>query len=266
MADLLGCLRGGSVSATVFVVLGLAACGGPTTVESPTPTMSTAASTTTLSTSAPTTTLQADYASVAAAWERKAVEFRGRIGELVDVECPFGGQIRSTWGSNVYTDDSSICTAAVHVGLITVDQGGEVTIEILDGQEEYYGSDFNGVTSADFGPWPGSFSFPAAAQLDVAPAIGWDRAAAFYRGRDSTEFTVVCEPNGVASSIWGTGTYTADSSICTAAVHADLITVESGGRVTFGLVDGQDSYEGTEANGVTSLPYGSYDASFVFIP
>lgn len=50
------------------------------------------------------------------------------------------------------------------------------------------------------------------------------------------------------------------------AVHADLTTVESGGTVTFGLVDGQDNYEGTEANGVTSLPYGSYDASFVFIP
>ena len=266
MADRLGRLRGGALSAALFLVLGLAACEGPTTVESPTSTTSTPASTTTSSPSVPTTTSQADDASVAAAWDRTAVEFRGRMGELVDVECPLGGQIRLAWGSNVYTDDSSICTAAVHVGLITVDQGGQVTIEILDGQEEYFGSDFNGVTSTDYGPWAGSFSFPAAAQLGVAPAIGWDRAAVFYRGRDSTEFTVVCEPNGEESRIWGTGTYTADSSICTAAVHAGLITVESGGRVTLELVDGQDNYEGTEANGVTSLQYGSYDASFVFIP
>jgi hypothetical protein len=40
--------------------------------------------------------------------------------------------------------------------------------------------------------------------------------------------------------------------------HAD------GGAVTLSIVAGQDDYEGTEANGVTSQSYGAYDTSFSF--
>ena len=59
----------------------------------------------------------------------------------------------------MYTEDSSICTAAVHAGLITVEDGGEVTFELVDGQDAYEGSASNGITSNDFGPYGGSFRF-----------------------------------------------------------------------------------------------------------
>ena len=64
------------------------------------------------------------------------------------------------WGTDVYTDDSSVCSAAVHAGLITVEDGGKVVIEIAPAEEEYKGSDANGVESSDYGPWGGSFTFP----------------------------------------------------------------------------------------------------------
>lgn len=52
------------------------------------------------------------------------------------------------YGTDVYTDDSGICAAAVHAGKITFESGGTVTIETVAGQQEYKGSTRNGVTSA----------------------------------------------------------------------------------------------------------------------
>ena len=47
----------------------------------------------------------------------------------------------------------------MHAGLITVDDGGEVTFRLLPGQDSYSGSTANGVTSQDYGSWGDSFEF-----------------------------------------------------------------------------------------------------------
>lgn len=68
----------------------------------------------------------------------------------------------SVWGTARYTDDSSVCRAAMHVGAIGP-RGGLVKIFVLnDGMNEYAGSERNGVQSLDYGAWPNSFTvFPA---------------------------------------------------------------------------------------------------------
>jgi hypothetical protein len=58
---------------------------------------------------------------------------------------------------DVYTDDSSVCTAGVHAGVITFKDGGPVTIEILAGQATYEGTERNGATTSAYGEWAGSF-------------------------------------------------------------------------------------------------------------
>ena len=63
------------------------------------------------------------------------------------------------WGSEVYTDDSSICTAAVHQGLITFADGGSVTIEILPGLSGYQSAIANGIETRQYGSYHGSFRF-----------------------------------------------------------------------------------------------------------
>lgn len=80
-------------------------------------------------------------------------------GEEFEYTCSPGGNVGSIWGTDVYTDDSSVCTAAVHAGLITIQSGGAVTIEIRPGEDSYDGSEQNGVTSNDYGAWGGSFIF-----------------------------------------------------------------------------------------------------------
>lgn len=89
-------------------------------------------------------------------WSTRAEKWRGQNGQQVKVVCPAGGSISSRlWGTDTYTDDSSICTAAVHAGLITTARGGTVTIEIKSGTREYQASTRNGVTSKDYGSFSG---------------------------------------------------------------------------------------------------------------
>lgn len=91
-------------------------------------------------------------------WSDDATQFRGRDGERVGVFCPPGGTASAVWGSGTYTDDSSICTAAVHAGLATFDEGGAFTLDVMPGRRRYRGSSAHGVTTLDFAAFPGSFA------------------------------------------------------------------------------------------------------------
>lgn len=95
------------------------------------------------------------------------LDLRGMNGERYEFLCPPGKpQPSRVVGDGIYTDDSSICTAAVHAGVIYPKEGGSVAIEIRRGQEKYAGADRNYVQSNSYaGPWSGSFVVitPAAA-------------------------------------------------------------------------------------------------------
>jgi len=247
------------------VPLVLTGCGGSkkkaatTTTAAPTTTQPKATTTTTPPKTEPTGSVDQSATPV---WQRNATSYRGQNGATFKIDCTPNGEASSVWGTNLYTDDSSICTAAVQVGLITFKDGGTVTYKIEPGADVYTASDHNGVQSKDYPQWGGSFSFPDAKQIEVA-GIPWDRTGGFYK--ETGTITVTCSPNGQAASIWGTGTYTDDSSICTAAVHSGLITLKDGGQVRFKLAGGQSSYKGTTAHGITSQSYGAWGGSFVFV-
>ena len=86
-----------------------------------------------------------------------AFSYRGMNGLKLRVDCPARpGGGGSLWGTDVYTDDSSMCEAGVHAGRIN-SAGGPVIIEIRRGFPSYAGSTRNGTTSSDYGSWEGSF-------------------------------------------------------------------------------------------------------------
>jgi hypothetical protein len=91
-------------------------------------------------------------------------------GRPISVVCPPGGESANVWGTDIYTDDSSICVAAVHAGLITFATGGRVAIEGAAGQQSYAASDRNGVRSRDYGSMPNSFRFSGAGATAMATA------------------------------------------------------------------------------------------------
>ncbi len=61
------------------------------------------------------------------------------------------------WGTNVYTLDSSLAMAAVHSGALAPGETGVVSVTIMGPQNRFVGSQNNGIVSADWGQYPGSF-------------------------------------------------------------------------------------------------------------
>jgi hypothetical protein len=201
-------------------------------------------------------------------WTAKGDSFRGRNGERFVYTCPKYGVAGSLWGTDVYTDDSSVCTAGVHAGVISLAGGGTVTIEIRPGEAAYTSTNRNRITSSSYPSWSGSFVVVGA--TPDYPGVGtggngWTANAAAFRNFVGAQFEYDCPPNGARGGVWGTNIYTDDSSVCTAAVHGGLITLAKGGKVKIEMRDGLASYRGSTRNGIKSSAYPAWPASFIVV-
>jgi len=63
----------------------------------------------------------------------------------------------SLWGTEMYTLDSSLAAAAVHMGVLKVGQTGNVRVMILGPSVGFVGSTRNGLTSSNYANYPGAF-------------------------------------------------------------------------------------------------------------
>jgi hypothetical protein len=84
-------------------------------------------------------------------------DYASRIGESVYFDVT--GQVGySIWGSEVYTADSHLATAAVHAGVLKIGQRGIVKVTIIKSPETHRGSTANGVASANWGSYTASYT------------------------------------------------------------------------------------------------------------
>ena len=202
-------------------------------------------------------------------WQANASSLNGTDGKTFTLACSPGGTAHSVWGSDIYTSDSSICTAAVHSGLITYQQGGTVTIELRPGRTIYGCSERNGVTTSPFGSYQHSFVFKTpnteavVREAEDQTPVLWNTSASMVSFETGKTYKFKCPSNGKEGTVWGSDVYTIDSSICNAAVHAGKLTMESGGSVTIELRPGESSYKGSTRNGIKTNDYGAYGHSFV---
>ncbi|MDQ6786701.1 MAG: LCCL domain-containing protein [Acidobacteriota bacterium] len=97
---------------------------------------------------------------------------------------------------------------------------------------------------------------------DITP-ISWDTTANGFKSDGGQIYKFRCPAHGVENIIWGSDIYTLDSSICTAAVHAGIFSLDSGGVVTVEFRPGRLTYGSTVRNGITSKTYGEYPKSYV---
>src|SRR5579863_4666974 len=72
-------------------------------------------------------------------WGSDASALAGFSGERFTFTCPSYGSAESVWGTDVYTLDSSVCTAAVLEGRLTLAGGGSVTVEIGPARSSFTG-------------------------------------------------------------------------------------------------------------------------------
>ncbi|MCF7733582.1 MAG: FG-GAP-like repeat-containing protein, partial [Akkermansiaceae bacterium] len=69
-----------------------------------------------------------------------------------------GSSSGNIWGTDIYTDDSSLAKAAVHAGVLQPGETGTVRVTVLAGAPSYTASTRNGVTSSSHGGYAGSYS------------------------------------------------------------------------------------------------------------
>lgn len=217
-------------------------------------------------------------------WDTSAADFKGEKGQTYTFRCPAEGTAQSIYGSDIYTDDSSICTAAVHTGLISLERGGVVSIEIRPGRATYGSTIRHGIKSVNFGQYGRSFVIlnsetsrndlvkdrhsNAAPDSDnddsseITP-IDWNTSAGGFTGEAGQTYKFRCPSEGTAQAIYGNDVYTDDSSICMAAVHVGLFSLGSGGIVTVEIRPGRSTYGSTIRHGIKSVNFGQYGRSFV---
>lgn len=256
-------------SCSLFV---LVACGGGAAPpSSPAPAASSAAAPTastppsapaSASTSAATAEPPNDVAHPQPAeCKLKARDVPGKEGATRFMLCPAGCAKNggTVWGSDIYTDDSAVCPAAIHAGAIP-DAGGKVLVTFTPGGAFYVGTARNGVTTSDWGKWGRSFyaqaiddsgkaTSKAPTPLDATkPAIGCNTNADRLKEIGATR--AVCPADCKGGSLYGSGPYTSDSSVCAAARHAGVL--KDGGEVGVTIVPSTKGFKGSTKNGVTS--------------
>jgi hypothetical protein len=88
-------------------------------------------------------------------------EYGNRIGETFYFDI-VGVTGYSVWGSEVYTYDSHLATAAVHAGVLKAGQRGVVKVTMVKSPEAHRGSTQNGVTTSNWGPYSASYTVESA--------------------------------------------------------------------------------------------------------
>lgn len=108
-----------------------------------------------------------------------------------------------------------------------------------------------------------TLNVPANAEIIEA---GCSFSAAQIEGEQGSSHLVACPECDAAYQILnGTDTYTSNSFICLAAIHAGLIGPQ-GGTVQVIIEKGRPAYRGSIRHKIQSSDYGKYDGSFRLAP
>jgi hypothetical protein len=165
------------------------------------------------------------------------------------------------WGTDVYTDDSALCHAALHAGAIP-QSGGVIHVR---GRRPQQLQRFDAQRRLDRRLW-------RVGRIDRVRQSRYPGQDARRRAAVSRElqrlagFSGNCRCDADSSGpVWGTNPYTDDSAVCSAAIHAGVIGA-GGGVVHLSPAPGQSRYGGSTRNGFTTSDYGSWPRSFRSAP
>lgn len=189
--------------------------------------------------------------------------FKDQPRETVACLCEAGRPQGSVYGDMTYTDDSDLCAAARHAGLLPEGQGGRVEAWSAGGCDLYPAVRRNGVASNAWGAWGRSFFFPAASDGRCAgDAPGGATCPQRFADQPAERLTCQCLGDGLNGQVFGTLIYTDDSNLCAAARHAGLLS--GPGPLEAIAAPGCPAYLASERNGVASRAWSAWPRSFVF--
>lgn len=94
-------------------------------------------------------------------------------------------------------------------------------------------------------------------KLEAAPAHLYDKGDQIGK-----TFTWRIKGNAAAGTLWGTDTYTLDSALAAAVVHAGVVKDGKEGVVRVKIVESPAAFTGSTRNGISSYNYGMYPAAY----
>lgn len=164
------------------------------------------------------------------------------------------------WGTDDYADDSDICSAAIHAGVLQRNEVGMVTIVTGSGASSFRGSEQNKVTSASYPNGDANFRFDTSSDPG---RVSWTTTALRIPPGFSEPVYVICPAGGPTDGmVWGASPYHSDSSVCLAAAHAGVITLADGGPVAVTKAEGTQTFTAEPRNGVDSRAWSAGDDAF----
>ncbi|XP_078606729.1 cysteine-rich secretory protein LCCL domain-containing 2-like isoform X5 [Branchiostoma floridae x Branchiostoma japonicum] len=167
-------------------------------------------------------------------------------------------------GTLWYDARTSVCQAGVHYGAVT-NSGGLVDVTNKDQIPFFTGSYRSGITSIGTLTPARAFMISRVGVMQADCRTTVDQYCP-YRGRPIHCPRFYCPPSCASyqyARVYGTGTYTDNSSICRAAIHAGVLQDYEAGYVDVWARKGSTSYRGSSQNGVTSENYG-YETGSAF--
>ena len=160
--------------------------------------------------------------------------FSGSPGKIFRVRCKNCMAERgAVFGTSIYHPLSAICKAASHSGVLPLNKGGVILIQIVVGAKAYNGSTgVDKTISATFAGADRSFIVMKAPPLIKIDCKTSPNQSPFSTGSIGNKFVVLC-PSGCSklkSDIFGSIIYTDNSSICVSAIHYGMLS-DKGGEV-----------------------------------
>lgn len=197
--------------------------------------------------------------------------WRSQVGDVLMFEV-VGSKSGSIWGTGVYTHDSNLATAAVHAGVLKVNEKGIVKVTILPAQSSFPATGQFGVASSS---WSGSVydcykverARPEESVLPGGKVVLHKEirpAPANLQGyRDQVGHAFLFEVTGdTVFSIYGTEIYSDDSRLSTAAVHAGCVVDGRKALVKVTILGPQEKFTSSGRNGVISTTWGPSSGSY----
>ena len=149
------------------------------------------------------------------------------------------------------------------VGTTTATLGGNVTNDgaeiILEHGIAY------AVASVNANPQFGGVGVTSSAAYNLVTLSPAPQNMTSYGANSGQVYRISLTGSTSGGAVWGTGTYTDDSNLAMAAVHAGVLANGVTGNVHIKVTAGSSSYTASTSNGVTSLIYGPWPRNYEFV-
>jgi hypothetical protein len=168
----------------------------------------------------------------------------------------FSSNVLSAVATITSPTSSAVGTTSAALGGNVTNDGAEIILE--------HGVAY-AVASVNANPQLGGVGVTSLAAYNLVTLSPAPQNMTSYGANSGQVYRMSLTGSTSGGTVWGTGTYTDDSNLAMAAVHAGVLANGVTGNVHIKVTAGSSSYTASTSNGVTSLIYGPWPRNYEFV-